>query len=170
VGPVFESERWRRFRPIAWVMFAFLFWRAVSIDLLMLRDSRYTVERWLAHGRAGSIGYAGLPEFLPRRGALPDVDLAQYWAEVRKLQPDLIVINAGFSRRAWENRRTVEFYRRLRSGEFGYTLAYSYQSPPGLSLLGHTALFRNPDENAFTNLDKVNPRIEVFRRTAEPVH
>jgi Dolichyl-phosphate-mannose-protein mannosyltransferase/PA14 domain len=167
VGALLSSERTTWVRGATVCVLALLAYRAFSLDLLMLGDSRYEVERWLqrrAGGGSKEVCFSGPAEFLPRPFGLRACDLAPDWEELRKRQPDLVVINAEFSRRDWNGRPPGEFYRRLRSGQDGYELALRYKSPAGLAWLGHEEVFADRREHSITNLDKVNPEIEVYRK------
>jgi hypothetical protein len=150
---------------------AYLALRAASMNDLLVRDSRYTVERWLrANVRTGQVvGLAGPVEFMVRGLGFPAYRLPERWDALDHLRPDYVVINTEYSRRAGEPATFDEFYRLLRVGFGGYELAFAYKAPPGLSMLTGSAVFTDGYENGRTNLDKVNPGIEVYvRRRAEP--
>jgi hypothetical protein len=56
-----------------------------------------------------------------------------------------------------EDPEALEFFRALRAGATPYELAFSHRAQPALNLLDV--------RNVRTNLDKINPRIRVYRRS-----
>ena len=158
-----DFVRWRRLpRPLAIATVAaalvFCLLRTVSVDLLLLGDSRYRVEAWLRDNvRAGEQVVAfGRQNMLPR-----GVQLVP-WRRIHRhgfgvaaqLGADLVVVSTDD---LWKERERA-FYRALESGELGYQRVLLHRSVPLFNLLD--------TEGIFTNLDKLNPEIAVFRRGA----
>ncbi len=154
---------WQRSRLPRWVpatltcaIFGLTFARALSVDLLLLNDTRYAVEGWLEeHGRGERrVGY-GSRNLLPR-----GLEVRQWGQLVRdpcghleSTRPEFIVVPTQGLRKE----REEGALRRLESGQFGYDLALREQRSRTLFLLG---LHR-----VESNLDRVSPQTLVFRRT-----
>jgi hypothetical protein len=79
-------------------------------------------------------------------------------------KPDLVVINAAFSEREGPGSDAHAFYDALRSGTAGYERALRYRTRLPWSPLNWEPRFSRELEDEFSNLTKVNPPIEVFRR------
>src|SRR5260221_2312368 len=146
-----------------------LAWYGASIDLMMLKDSRYPAERWLREepsptARVALIGpRAYLPGVDPRlivRG-LPDPARTAA-ADL----PDFFVVNTQVMRRQELPALDREWWQRLSSGAAPYRVAATFKTTPAASLLAYTTGFRNEGEALWTNLDKVGPPIVNFQRPA----
>ena len=131
--------------------------RALSVDLLMHRDSRYRIEAWVAsnvaaHEDAVAVGRQNL---LPRRLEIVP------WSRVRqrgagyfdKRGVDYLVLSTD----DLTSRRRREFYARLSGGELGFELELRHRGEPPMNLLD--------TDGIYTNLKYLNPEIEVYRRS-----
>lgn len=150
-------------RLVAVGVAAFSLVNGASVNLLMARDSRYDAEAWLhAHvSDALTIGYIGPLAYLPRLDGYRQAEVPPEWETVNLVAPDYLVLNAEFARRP----RFYDFYRPLFEGmQPAYELAATFKSPPGPAILAHARLFNNGVEDEFTNLDKINPEIVIFKR------
>lgn len=142
--------------------------RAVSMDVMMVRDSRYEVRRWLlSHAPEGArVGMVGnyLP-YLPY--PYESFMMRAATADVRNARPDYIVVNERFAARYAAERSPDgrELMRGLEDGTLGYEEVFRYRSAmPAWAVLAGEAEFRRQDESTLTNLDKVNPEMSVYRR------
>ena len=138
---------------------------AASVDRLLTHDSRYAVERWLARNvPAGALVAAVGPlEYLPRLDGLNWRRLGPSAARLAQVRPDYVVVNADYGARADPGTGERALYDDLLAGRLGYRLALRERTPIGWSLLDPAALARDAPQGVFTNLDKVNPEICVFR-------
>lgn len=137
--------------------------QGVSVNQMMARDSRFAAEAWLLeHVRPGQVvGMAGPRAYLPRTYPLPTTDVQLDWAEIAFSPPEYLVVNLEHARRP----RDRAFFAPLLDGtQPQYQPVATFKSSPGLALLAYFEVFRNGQEDATTNLDKINPAIGVFAR------
>ena len=121
-------------KTVAVAAFAYSFSLAASVDVLMVKDSRYNVERWLhAHVPGGTkVGFVGLPNYLPRldgyaRRPVP----ASLPAFERADKPDFLVFNSGYASRFPAESEEGRFFAGFPMTDPGYQPAYRYQTPLG---------------------------------------
>lgn len=147
----------------------YLFGRALSIDILMLTDTRYAAERWLQRHAATSavVAATGLPEYLPRREVRPWVEMPAATEALERLRPDVVVFNADYMRRFGPESPRFHFVRRLRTGESRYRLAARHTARPRWLPLVWERPFRDDREDLFTNLDKIGPTIEIYEAVGD---
>jgi hypothetical protein len=135
--------------------------RAISLDVMMAADSRYYVERWIASElpREADIASVGPESSLPR----------VHWTDRLDLAPTApldsarhVVLNATHAQRF--DSETVEgaVYDRIRRGN-EFTLVLRHREAQ-LWPLSRDPVFADIAEDWFSNLDKVNPLIEVYER------
>jgi dolichyl-phosphate-mannose-protein mannosyltransferase len=144
--------------------------RALSVDVLMARDSRYAVEDWLReHAPPPALVAAiGPLEYLPRLDGLEWRRLGPSMDRLRGVDPDFVVVNADFARRAEEGGSDAELYAALASGRAGYRLSLAQPASATLPFLD-LATFRSGDPaRVHSNLDKVGPEILVYVRDHTP--
>jgi hypothetical protein len=132
---------------------------AASVNVLLASDTRYDAEEWIrGHIAPGSRVLAvGHQSYLPR---LPGLDVL-YNTEpdlqaLAELEPDYVLLTSIFE--DWRFRNDPEalaFLRDIRAGRTPFALVYSQQSRPRLNLLSL--------DGVRTNLDKINPRIRIYR-------
>lgn len=155
-----------RFHRVKMVLFSLLigytFYYAFSIDILMANDSRYAVEKWMRqHASAQDfIGLVGHVEYLPRMGSFARKHylLKPLIPALAAVKPDYLILNADIK---YGER---EFYTRLETGASGYTLVLQYRTDVKWLLLNRDSIFSNGRKEIFTNLDKINPEIKVFKK------
>jgi hypothetical protein len=148
---------------IAWSV-----WRGASVDFLMLADSRYAVERWLAaHVKPGEmVAWTARGEYMPRLLGLTDVELALSTETLERVRPDYVIVNHEYMSRFTPDSPRRLAYDRLSRGREPYERVLDHKSAVPWSLLSYSARFADDREDPFSNLDKINPRIVVFRRRA----
>jgi hypothetical protein len=150
-------------------VFAYTLLYAATVDVLMVRDSRYAVEEWLRTHVAHDawIGVAGPPELLPR---LEDYSTLAIGAsdQLERERPPYFVVNADYARAA-----TLEPWGQLvvgvQRGSLGYRLAFRCRQPAPWPWLpgAHPDLVGPREETVvFSTLRNINPTIEVFRSEA----
>jgi hypothetical protein len=146
--------------------------RVISLDALMLNDSRYYVERWLVPQIAPDtqIAAEGASLYLPRESLLLWRGIAADRAALRELQPQFLILNAGYRTRTSPDPGPNDFYRSLADGSAGYRQVLSYRTWLRFSPLRWEPRFNGPGEDQFSNVTKVNPTIEVYERVTHPDH
>lgn len=140
---------------------------AGSVDSLMVMDSRHGAQRWMrVHVAADSeILGIGVRKYLPVLATWSDVSylMTPSGARIRELAPDYLITTSAYSRaRFAPDSEGYVFFSRLRDGSLGYRLVFSAPSRPGFNIL-------DLDGSIQTNLDKISPRIEIFRRTPHAI-
>lgn len=140
--------------------------RVVSLDALMLADSRYYVERWLVPriGPDTQIAAEGPSIYLPRQSLLLWLRIDADPSALRELQPQYLILNSGFRARGLPGSSANEFYRSLADGSANYRRVFSYRTELSFSPLKWEPRFNGLAEDAFSNVTKVNPTIEVYER------
>lgn len=140
--------------------------RVLALDAMMVRDSRYEVENWLVEHAAPNerIAAVGFSVYLPRASKVFWTPLDQNLESLEADKPDLVVINAAFSEREGPGSDAHAFYDALRSGVAGYERVLRYRTRLPWSPLNWESRFSREWEDEFSNLTKVNPPIEVFRK------
>ena len=145
-------------KVVAGVMLFYSLWYAASVDLLLLGDSRYGVERWLAQNvpEDAVVGYVGPEYYLPRLDAFEAKRLRPTESVLERESPAFLIVNRVYSERFAPGSREGELFSRLRAGRTGYGLALRHQSRPRGVLLHF--------EGVLANLDKLDPIIEVYQK------
>ncbi|MDP2915407.1 MAG: glycosyltransferase family 39 protein [Candidatus Aminicenantes bacterium] len=141
-------------------------WYALSVDLAMVNDSRYHVEAWIKENLPpqASIALADDRVFLPR-DYLWDCQNCFYpsrmisMEKLKRLNPDYLVINADL-----QTRMNSEFYGELRRESSPYARILGYRWRSKYLLLDRDDIYKNGKRMIVTNLDKINPQIEIFQR------
>jgi 4-amino-4-deoxy-L-arabinose transferase-like glycosyltransferase len=141
---------------------------AASINVMMSVDSRYAVRRWVArHAPAGTVvalvgSYRAVID-PPAHAVTVDASVDA----VTRAAPDLIVLNARYAGR-FDHERSPDgrlLLKALEDGTLGYEEVLRYRSPvPAWAVLRHERPMRGSEEAPFTNLDKVNPEMVIYRR------
>ena len=173
-GP-FALRLWRerQWRPAVAILgalgIAYTAGHALTGNVLMTRDSRYVAERVLmdrAAARRELVGLLSPRTYLPRTDTLPVVDLQASAEDVAQWTPAVLVFD-----RAWMNRYDARdptgFQMRtaLEDGTLGYGLRTAWQAPvPWWAFQAHPAYLSRYTQLGLTNLDKINPRIEMWER------
>jgi PA14 domain/Dolichyl-phosphate-mannose-protein mannosyltransferase len=153
-------------------VFAYTLLYAATVDVLMMRDSRYTVERWLhVHVHGDDLVGAAFPAVV--RPRLDDFD----WVELRtaddlkRWSPGYFVLNADYARAVPADTPTGRMVAGLQSQTLGYRLAFRYRSPAPWRWLPspHRDLVGPRLEMPVASiLRDVNPTIEVYQRIGLP--
>jgi len=142
--------------------------RVVSLDVLMLNDSRYHVEDWLLPkiGPDTHIAAEGTSIYLPRQSMLLWTKIGADPAALREMQPQYLILNAEHRTRVAEDPVANDFYRSLDDGTAKYRQVLTYRTQLWFSPLRWEPRFNGPGEDQFSNVTKVNPTIEVYERIA----
>ena len=160
------NVRWRQVLVAGAFAYSFLY--AATVDVLMIADSRYTVERWMTGhiDRETVVGAMGLHEYLPPLEDYHVTDIATV-DELQIERPRYFVLNADYVRAADRGSEFARLADGVQSGKLGYFLSFRYRRTTPLSLLpgGHPDLVGDRRETAvFSILRNINPTIEVFER------
>jgi len=148
--------------------FAYTLLYSGTVDVLMMLDSRYDVERWMrAHvGRRELVGVSGLKEYLPRLDDFWLEDISTK-AELRQEHPSYVVLNADYARAVPPETAWGQMIAGLEHGTLGYRLIGRYRREMPWRWLpgGHPDLVGARQETiVFSTLRNVNPTIEIFQR------
>ena len=160
------NVRWRQVLVAGAFAYSFLY--AATVDVLMIADSRYTVERWMTGhiDRETVVGAMGPHEYLPPLEDYHVTDIATV-DELQIERPRYFVLNADYVRAADRGSEFARLADGVQSGKLGYFLSFRYRRTTPLSLLpgGHPDLVGDRRETAvFSILRNINPTIEVFER------
>jgi hypothetical protein len=153
-------------RPAVAVFLAWIAWRAVSVDLLMLFDSRYGVEEWLRTRveDGAAVAWTGQAMYLPRLHGLPTRHIQPSIDATLAANPAYIVANAEYAQRYAAGTAGAAWWNWLQSGDSPYELALRRKTRLSWSALSFEPRLWDGREDPFTNVDKINPEIVVFRR------
>jgi hypothetical protein len=154
--------RWIRAAVVV-VIIAHSLARAVALDAVMIRDSRYAAERRLVPLGLRSDVIAGIGGYLPRQSVLGWTPLPADFADVETKKPRYLILNVAFNVRDEAGSPRRLFYEALSQGKAGYALVFRTRTAPmfPLSLEGE---FQRVTDDPFSNLTKINPLIEVYVR------
>ncbi len=141
------------------VVFGYTLFYAISVDILMVKDSRYHVEKWMtAHiAKEAVIGVAGLIEYVPRLEAFTWTALQPSIAAFEKnRKPDYVLFNVDYSRSFAENTPGHLFFAQFYRDNENYKLALKYKTTLGWLPL--------KSRHIMTNINTINPEIRIFQK------
>jgi hypothetical protein len=167
IGRLLDGWPSRRLgRLLGTALLAMLVWRAVSLDVLLLRDGRYTVEAWLeARVDPGDeVGIVQSPVYLPRLEPFGPVELTPAVSASDRKQPRWIVVNVEHFNRLATDSPARQWLRWLEAGDGPYREVFRYKSTLRATAFSWTERFTDRVEDPVTNVDKANPEIVVFER------
>jgi 4-amino-4-deoxy-L-arabinose transferase-like glycosyltransferase len=142
------------------VVFAISFLYSLSVDVLMIADSRYAVEGWIGKNipPESTIGALGPAEYLPRlfgrrvTGLEPSPEIFRMAS-----RPDYLIFPTLYGRSFPVGSAAHRFFSSLAEPGEGYRLVLRRQTRlPWLVIRYH---------GTGTNMSLVNPEIQVYRRT-----
>jgi len=152
-------------------VFAYTLLYSTTVDVLMISDSRYTVEEWMqVHlRRTDLVGVSGLREYLPRFGDLHLEDITTV-DELRQEHPEYVVLNADYARAVPQDTAWGQMIAGLQGGTLGYQRVglFRHASPWPWLPAGHPDLIGARHETiVFSTLRNINPTIEIFQRARQ---
>jgi len=159
-----SKRRFRAFR-IAAVALLLLYTGlyAASGNIQMIFDARYKVEKSMERNIPPDalIGLVGSRMYLPRLGAFETTRRMKTLTRrtLRRLKPDYLLVNSDFARINSE-----KVYDRLRQEKLGYRLVLRYRFDSPWLLWSYRDIFKQDQKWIFTNLDKINPEVELYER------
>jgi hypothetical protein len=138
--------------------------RVVSLDVMMLRDSRYFVERWIIDriGPDTRIAAEGVSLYLPRQVTLLWRRIPPEPAALGEQQPTFVILNRAHSARG--SKGPSEFSSALADRSSEYRRVLSYRTNLWFLPLQWEPRFNGRHEDQFSNVTKVNPTIDVYER------
>jgi fibro-slime domain-containing protein len=148
--------------------FAYTLLYASTVDVLMIRDSRHTIERWL-HARVDHdvlIGSVFPPTVLPRLDDFRSMDIRTI-EDLRENAPAYYVLNADYARAATSDRPPGPLIAGLQQQTLGYRLVFRYRSPapwPWLPAAHPDLVGPRLEPQVFSVLRDINPTIEIYAR------
>jgi hypothetical protein len=173
-GLAFDRLLSSRSRVRAWGItaaagvFAYTLLYAGTVDVLMIEDSRYDVERWMRAniGPNDLVGVAGLREYLPRLDTFHVEEIATV-ADLRQEHPEYMVLDADYARAVPPDTEWGQMIAALEQHTGGYRLVGRYRTASPWPWLpgGHPDLVGLRLETlVFSTLRNINPTIEIFKR------
>jgi 4-amino-4-deoxy-L-arabinose transferase-like glycosyltransferase len=161
-----RKQRARAALAAAAALFAYTLLYAGAVDYLMIRDSRYQVDRWLkAHARPSDVvGTTGQREYIPNLVGLNHADIPDL-ETLNRVRPAYMLFNVDYGRAVPPDSDWGKMMQRLEQGTAGYTLVARFREPlPWVWLPGmHRDLTGTRRERiVFTTVRNINPTIEVF--------
>jgi hypothetical protein len=168
LGAATRARSWRA--AAIGAVFAYSVLYAATLDVLMLRDSRYAVSRWaserLKPGEA--IGISG-PHELEPAFTVPYIDI-QTRADLQRAQPAYYVLSADYARAAPPEIEWGQVIAALQNGAAGYSLIARVRCATPWPWLpdGHPELVGprsiSSAVGAVSVLRDINPTLEIYAR------
>jgi hypothetical protein len=160
------ASTWRW--AVASGVFACTLMYAATVDVVMLRDSRYTVEQWLTtHVTGGDVvGYVFPEQYYPRLESFNTTTISSP-AELQQQLPAYYVLNADYARAEPADSPIGQLIAGLQSGRLGYRLAFRYRHPspwPWLPGAPRDLVGDRTEEPITSVLRHINPQYEVFQK------
>jgi hypothetical protein len=145
------------------ILLAYSLVYAFSVNILMQNDSRYRAEAWMKKNidPAATIAVADPKEYLPRLDGWPWIRLFPPTSQVlQRRAPAYVVIVAEIGYKLGRKEPRARLYFDLDAGTTGYKPVFGYKFRSPWVLLDFRGIY--------TNLDKINPYIRIFKRVASP--
>lgn len=145
-------------------IFVYTFAYSFSVDVLMARDSRFYVEKWMKqniHGNSLVVSVSYFVGFLPRLQNFNWKHIGPSSVDMlAQIKPDYIIISSidNFGGNGYKKTmpQMYKFYSKLKDEKLEYNLLLKYRSSPKWNLLNY--------EGASTNINKINPEIQIFKK------
>jgi hypothetical protein len=148
---------------LAVLVFGYSFFYSCSVDVLMVADSRYSVERWMKRNIPSEalIGVASPLEYSPRltgfHGEFLPLPLEGFPQDRR---PDFVIFATAYSLASAEGTPEGQFFSEFDKPGGKYQLVLRYKTElPWLAI---------KYRNVGTNIDAVNPEIQIHKSKDEP--
>jgi hypothetical protein len=148
------------------LVFAYTLLYAGAVDYLMIRDSRYDVERWLRANAGPSqiVGSSGQREYVPRLDGIAHADVPNL-ETLGRVHPAFVLFNADYGRAVPLETGWGQMMFALQNDTAGYTLVRRFREPlPWAWLPGMHRDLTGPrrERIVFTTVRNINPTIEVY--------
>jgi 4-amino-4-deoxy-L-arabinose transferase-like glycosyltransferase len=152
-------------KAAAAVVFLYSAVYAFSLDIYMLKDSRYTAEKWIRQNvpKEASFGLAVWRVYAPRlhgyRSFLLPLSLENF--RKRPSRPDFVIVNEEFRQRFLPDSNPGRFFAYFDRGDEPYELVFRCKTRlPRLPL--------NPSE-VVAQINTINPGILIYKKVKRPV-
>ena len=157
------------------IIFIYSFMYANSVNVLMLQDSRYAVEKWMSKNidSPNNLGYLGSPQYHPRWDQLEGITAnwispSDLLNAVEQQEFPYIVTTSGYSiNRFPKDSKEYQGFKKLYNSRSKYKLVFQHQSVPIWNFL----TIEQPTSAEFYdarfktgNFNKINPKISIFQR------
>jgi PA14 domain-containing protein/dolichyl-phosphate-mannose-protein mannosyltransferase len=142
---------------------------AATVDVLMVRDSRYAAEQWLhAHDGTDPLVATVFPEVvLPRLFGVRSIDIGTV-ENLNRWRPDYFVLNADYARAVPRETAVGQLVDGMQRQGLGYRLVFRYRAAEPWPWLPapHPDLVGPRRELPIVSfLRDINPTIEIYERT-----
>jgi hypothetical protein len=149
-------------------VFAYTALYAATVDVLMIRDARYTVEQWLqTHvGPDRLVGTMFSPYVLPRLDDFHSLDIGTI-DDLRQNAPAAYILNADYARAVPTDTPLGGLIAGLQHETLGYRLVFRYRSPapwPWLPFPHHDLVGPRLETDVHSVLRDINPTFEIYSR------
>jgi hypothetical protein len=160
-APIGRARRVLAVAAVVWMI-----WRAGSIDYLMIRDSRDDAEAWLrTHVTLGQI-VAAIPEsgYGARLDEFSGINIQPTKGATAAANPDYLVLNSEYTRRFRPGSFEGDWLAWLDAADGPYACVYRAHTSLAGTAFAWSPRMIDQKEDAFTNLDKINPEIAIYAR------
>lgn len=164
--PTGRARKWRLAAAAGVLAYTLLY--AATVDVVMIRDSRYRVEQWLIANveRDSLIGYVFPRQYYPRLEAFGSGEINSI-EQIQEHRPAYYVLNADYARAEPPDSQIGRLIAGLQGGTLGYHLVFRFRQPAPWGWLpdAHRDLVGDRSETLVTSaLRHINPTFEVFKR------
>jgi 4-amino-4-deoxy-L-arabinose transferase-like glycosyltransferase len=145
-------------KALVGALLIYSFFYSASVDLLMAKDSRYQVEKWMRDniGTEALVGVLDSKEYLPRLDGFRWTMIKFPLRDFEQEKPDYLLINVEYMRRHDPKGPKYKFHLDLTQKKLKYRLAASYKFNSKWILMSPGSIL--------TNLEKINPEIRIYKR------
>ncbi len=166
IGSREAPRRWRKAMVAGAFGYTLLY--AATVDVLMIRDSRYEVEDWLkTNSMPDDLVAATFPfEYLPRLDRFRYTDIGSV-EQLQQKRPAFYVLNVDYARCMAEESPISALVDGLERGTLGYRRVLTARRPspwPWLPGAHHDLVGARLETRVSTILRNVNPTIDIFQR------
>lgn len=143
---------------------ALIAWRGLSLDALMLLDSRNDARRWLlTHvGPNAPLAFVGRLGYLPRFDGLDARELDPSIESTLTTLPPVVVVNVEYMKRYKPGSDEERWWQWFSSDRSPYRVVYRVKQRPFWSAMSYERRLYTGVEDRYSNIEKVNPDIAVF--------
>jgi hypothetical protein len=168
LSPGGRGHAWRA--AAGGLVFASTMLYAATVDLAMLRDSRYTVEQWLAARvePTDTVAFVFPRQYYPRLERFNSHEVTST-DQLERERPSYYILNADYGTAEPADSQIGRLIAGLQNGDLGYRLVFRFRAPaPWPWMPGAPRELVGPrNERPITSvLRHINPRYEVFKRTS----
>ena len=139
---------------------------AASINVMLTRDARYAAEAWMDSNvpRDVPVGMLAPIQYAPRLHGRPRLEIEPVLESLAGQRPCVIVSNTRYAARFGDTVAGRELLAALADGALGCREAFRHRgSLPSWATLQYESWMRASHESGYSNLDKINPEIVIYR-------